>query len=269
LAVILTKGTVSLAQQTLTHVKKDFREFIAADEVQVEDIMSLPSLTPYELNKKLILIVKKEDDNLIRLLYAFEKGYPELRKKRVLIIDNEADFASVSFKKKDGVVGVGKISKQIDRLRELVADSDFLQVTATPYSLYLQPEGDVIVNGSPLFKPRRPKFTVILPTHSKYVGGDYYFERSADPDSPAYYFYREVPLEERETLKKADRRRLKIENILSEKRAEVLRDATFTFIVAGHPTPSGGSTLGKKEKRLPLLALKILVDKGFPVEYSF
>ena len=43
-AVILTKNNVSLAQQTLTRVKDDFREFIAAEEVQVEDIMSLPSL---------------------------------------------------------------------------------------------------------------------------------------------------------------------------------------------------------------------------------
>jgi hypothetical protein len=232
-AVILTKNNVSLTQQTLTRVKEDFRELIAAEEVLAEDIMSLPSLEAYELNKRLILIVKKEDDNLNRLLEAFEKKYPVLREKKVLIIDDEADYASVSAQKKDGVIGVGKISRQIDRLRELVADSDFLQVTATPYSLYLQPEEDLLVNGTPLFKPKRPKFTVILPTHSQYVGGDFYFERSTDSDSPAFYFYREVPLEEREALKKEDRRRLKIENVLAENRAEVLRDATVTFIVGG------------------------------------
>lgn len=232
-AVILTKNNVSLTQQTLTRVKEDFRELIAAEEVLAEDIMSLPSLEAYELNKRMILIVKKEDDNLNRLLEAFEKKYPVLREKKVLIIDDEADYASVSAQKKDGVIGVGKISRQIDRLRELVGDSDFLQVTATPYSLYLQPEEDLLVNGTPLFKPKRPKFTVILPTHSQYVGGDFYFERSTDPDSPAFYFYREVPLEEREALKKEDRRRLRIENVLAENRAEVLRDATVTFIVGG------------------------------------
>jgi hypothetical protein len=232
-AVILTKNNVSLAQQTLTRVKEDFGDFIAAEEVQVEDIMSLPSLEAYELNKKLILIVKKEDDNLNRLLEAFEHKHPELRQKRVLIVDDEADYASVSSQKKDGVIGVGKISRQIDRLRELVAESDFLQVTATPYSLYLQPDEELVVAGTSIFTPKRPQFTVILPTHSKYVGGDYYFERSMDPDSPAYYFYREVPLEEREALKKEDRRRLRIEKVLAEKRAEVLRDATFTFIVGG------------------------------------
>jgi hypothetical protein len=232
-AIILTKNNVSLTQQTLTRVKEDFKELIAAEEVLADDIMCLPSLETYELNKKLIIVVKKEGDNLDRLLEAFEKRYPELQQRKILIIDDEADYASVSGQRKDGVVGIGKIAKQIDRLRELVPDSDFLQVTATPQSLYLQPEEDLLVNGTPLFKPKRPKFTVILPTHSQYVGGDFYFERSTDDDSPAYYFYREVPLEEREALKKEDRRRLKIENVLSENRAEVLRDATVTFIVGG------------------------------------
>ncbi len=232
-AIILTKNNLSLAQQTLTRVKEDFREFIVNENVQVEDIMSLPNLEDYELNKKLILIVKKEDDNLDRLLAAFEHKHPKLREKKVLIVDDEADYASVSAQKKEGVVGVGKIARQIDRLRELVADSDFLQVTATPYSLYLQPEGDGPTTGTLLFKPKRPKFTVVLPTHGKYIGGDYYFERSMDAESPAFFFYREVPLDEREALKKLDRRRLKIETILDEKRAEVLRDATLTFIVGG------------------------------------
>jgi hypothetical protein len=232
-AVILTKGTRTLARQTLSRVKEDFRTFIVVDEIQVFDIMSLPNLTPFELGQKLIFIVKKEDDNLARLLEAFENTYPILREKRVLIIDDEADLASVSFRKKDGVVGVGMISGQIDALRRIVPNTGFLQVTATPYSLYLQPEEDVISNGTCLFTPRRPKFTVLLPSHDQYVGGDYYFEKSTDPSSPAYYFYSEVPMEEREALKAEDRRRIKIENILSQSRAEVLRDAIMTFLVGG------------------------------------
>lgn len=232
-AVILTKGTRSLARQTLSRVKEDFSEFIEADRVQVFDIMSVPDLTPYELGQKLVFVVKKEDDNLRKLLAAFRDTYPALCEKRLLIVDDEADLASVSFRKQDGVVTLGKISSQIDALRGLVGDSDFLQVTATPYSLYLQPEDDVLQNGVLLFKPKRPKFTVTLPTHEKYVGGDYYFERSMDSESPAYFFYREVPLDEREALKKEDRRRLKIETILFETRAAVLRDAILTFIVGG------------------------------------
>lgn len=148
-AVILTKGTRSLAKQTMMRVRDDFSEFLQRDQVQAYDIMSMPELTLYELNQKLILIVKKKDDNLDRLIKAFKTDFPILQQKRVLIVDDEADLASVSFRKgKDGTTVPGMISQQIDKLRELSKDSVFLQVTATPYSLYLQPEEDVIEAGS-------------------------------------------------------------------------------------------------------------------------
>jgi hypothetical protein len=231
-AIILTKGTKSLAEQTLSRVKTDFRDFIAADQVEVFDILSVPELTPYELTHKIVFIVKKEDDNLRRLLTVFRETYPELRSKNVLIVDDEADLASVSFRKANGVAGAGVISQQIDALRASVATAAFLQVTATPYALYLQPEDDT-ATGSSLFWPKRPAFTVLLPTHRKYVGGYEYFERSTDIDSPAFYFYREVPLQERDALKKEDRRRLQIDRVLTERNAEILRDAVVTFLVGG------------------------------------
>ncbi len=232
-AVILTKGTKSLTEQTLSRVKEDFREFILADQIDVFDILAVPDLTPYELSRKLIIVVKKEDDNLKRLLSLFRDRFPELRQKSVLIIDDEADLASVSFRRTNGISLPGVISQQIDQLRASVTSSAFLQVTATPYALYLQPDDELIINGTPLFKPKRPAFTVLLPTHSKYVGGDEYFEKSTDPDSPFFYFFREVPLSERDALKKEDRRRLQIERVLTEKNVAVLRDAIVAFLVGG------------------------------------
>jgi hypothetical protein len=232
--VILTKGTKSLTKQTLKRVREDFRPFLQSDTVQVFDIMSLPdNLTPYELNQKIILVVKKEDDNLRRLLNAFETQYPALKNKRLLIIDDEADVASLSFRRRQGQVDVGVISHQIDRVRGLVQGSGFLQVTATPYSLYLQPDEEALRNGAALFKPKRPAFTVILPIHPGYVGGDYYFEKSTDATSPAYYFFEEVPLAERDALKLEDRRRLKIGDILTETNAAVLVRAVTNFITGG------------------------------------
>lgn len=233
IAVILTKGTKSLAEQTLSRVKDDFRDFIATDQVEVFDIFAVPDLTPYELTHKLIFVVKKEDDNLRRLLSLFQQRYPELRSKSVLIIDDEADLASVSFRKTNGFTTSGIISQQIDQLRNSVTNSAFLQVTATPYALYLQPDDEVFINGSSLFTPKRPAFTVLLPIHSKYVGGDEYFDKSNESDSPAFYFYREVPLSERDALKKEDGRRLQIDRILTERNAAVLRDAIVTFLVGG------------------------------------
>lgn len=229
-AVILTKGTKSLAEQTLSRIKDDYREFIAADQVEVFDILAVPELTPYELTHKLVFVVKKEDDNLRRLLDIFRDKYPGLREKSILIVDDEADLASVSFRRSNGVSTVGVISQQIDQLRDLVKNSAFLQVTATPYALYLQPNDDT---GGSLFKPKRPAFTVLLPTHSKYVGGDEYFEKNTDVDSPAFFFYREVPLAERDALKKEDRRRLQIDRVLTERNSAVLREAVVAFLVGG------------------------------------
>lgn len=233
IAVILTKGTKSLAEQTIKRVKKDFGEFIATDQIEVFDILAVPDLTPYELTHKLVFVVKKEDDNLRRLLNLFQEQYPQLRSKSVLIIDDEADLASVSFRRMGGLSTAGIISQQIDRLRESVTKSAFLQVTATPYALYLQPEDEIVTPGGSLFKPKRPAFTVLLPTHSKYAGGEEYFEKSTEVDSPAFYFYREVPLAERDALKKEDRRRLQIDRVLTERNAAVLRDAVVTFLVGG------------------------------------
>lgn len=231
-AVILTKGTVSLARQTLNRVQQDFATFLAddVDAVHVFDIMALPQLTPYELGHKLVFVVKKEDDNLRRLLKAFA-DFPSLRDKKLLIIDDEADFASLSFRRKDGVVTVGVIAGQIDELRKLVHSVSFLQVTATPYSLYLQPEESAVRNGNPLFLPKRPAFTEILPTHPDYVGGDYYFEQSSNPESTAYYCYQNVPIQERDALKTEDRRRFKIEDVLNEKGVTVLRLAIVNFVM--------------------------------------
>ena len=231
-AVVLTKGTVSLAKQTLQRISSDFKSFIDDDRVRVFDIMSLPeNLTHWELAQKLVFVVKKEDDNLRRLLQTYHDGYPGLRQKKTLVIDDEADFASLSFRRSHGETTAGVISSQIDQLRSMVNDSAFLQVTATPYALYLQPDEDA--SQGALFLPRRPAFTELLPTHPGYVGGDFYFERSSDQDSPAHYFYQPVPQQERDALKKADGRRLKLETVLDDRNAAVLRTAIVNFLVGG------------------------------------
>lgn len=255
-AVVLTKGTVSLARQTLNRIKKDFRSFCSGDndDVLVFDIMALPSLTGYELGKKLIFVVKKEDDNMRRLIEAFDQ-YPELKNRRILIVDDEADLASVSFQRaKGGVAKVGVVSSQIDNLRKSVKSFAFLQVTATPYSLYLQPEDDMLKpDGSLLFLPKRPKFTEILPIHPDYVGGDYYFEKSAEEGSPAFYFYKPVPLAERDALKEEDGRRLKLENVLTVKNTEVLRQAIMDFIVGASIRRIQQKEAGQKEQKYSFL----------------
>lgn len=98
ICVIFTKGTKALAEQTLKRLDSEFSQFIKADEVKVYDIMSLPTLTLFIKKQKLIFIVKKETNNLDHLVNLFVNN-PDLSQKRVLFIDDEADFASVGFKR--------------------------------------------------------------------------------------------------------------------------------------------------------------------------
>lgn len=228
-AIILTKGTKALLKQTVQRMEKDFAEFIQQDKAEVFDIMVMPdNLTAYERNKKLIIIVKKEVNNMRRILEKLASVYPDLREKRILIVDDEADYASISFRKHAEAVEVGRISSQIDELRSIVQKVDYLQVTATPYSLYLQPS---IVEDRVEFLPKRPAFTILLPKHDEYVGGDFYFNESENEDSIAHFIFEEVSMEEREVLKEPDARRLKLEDVFSSNKIIVLRRAIINFLV--------------------------------------
>lgn len=233
IAVVLTKPTTVLARQTFKRVSKEFSDFIEADEVKVYDILELPDrLTKFELNQKLIFIVKKQSDNLKRLSEALLKTYPELAGKRVLIVDDEADNASIGYviDKQTGLQ-LRTIADQVDHLRKNLKQSEFLQVTATPYSLYLQPE-DAPIPGKSLL-PVRPRFTKLVPVHPDYVGGDFYFEDSKNANHPAAYVYSEVSAEELAALKTEDRRRFKIEDCLTSPKVAGLRKALMNFVTAG------------------------------------
>lgn len=233
--IVLTKGTRALAQQTYERLKSEFEEFYRNDEIQIHDIMNLPdNLSQWELDQKLLLVVKKETNNLKRLIYALFEQYPSLAEKRVLIIDDEADFASIGFSKtKQEIIEINVIAGQIDEIRKNLSQCDFLQVTATPYSLYLQPEDLKIEGSTKTFTPILPAFTELVPVHQGYIGGDYYFEESEDEDSIASHIYQPILEDELVVLKKSDRRKFKIEEALTSHKIMSLRSAIVNFIVGG------------------------------------
>lgn len=233
IAIVLTKGTKALTKQTLQRIRKEFADFEKRDQLQVFDIMTMPdTLTGYELSQKLIFVAKKQSDNMDRLQALFQTTYPALAGKRVLIIDDEADFASVGFRRTaaEGIV-INVTARQIDTLREVLRSSAFLQVTATPYSLYLQPE-DLVVQGIE-FRPIRPAFTELVPVSPNYIGSDYYFDRSQDRDTVASLIYHPISVGDLQILKKADRRRFRLEECLTSDSIVTLRQALCNFIVGG------------------------------------
>lgn len=233
MAIVLTKGTKTLSAQTVRRLESDFAEFIDDDEFLVVDIMNLPgTLRRSELRRKMIIVAKKQARNLERLIEFIGK-HEDLQKRKVLLVDDEADLAGVRFvrKKGDPAINQGTIADQIDQLREMTTGIAFLQVTATPYSLYLQPENYDEANTSYVFKPKRPAFTKLLPIHAGYVGGDDYFGPFED-DDPRKRLIVEVAEQEQDALRRADRRRISSHNVLDTDNVAGLRRAIVTFVVA-------------------------------------
>ena len=232
IAIVLTKGTQALSGQTVARFKNDFANFIEEDSVALFDIMQMPEkLTGSERKRKLIFVAKKQKQNLERILQLFST-YPDLKEKRVLLVDDEADAGGVSFGKnrKTGEMDQRPIANYIDLLRLSVTELAFLQVTATPYALYLQPE-EYVPRGNFIVLPKRPSFTELLPIHSAYVGGSDYFG-TFDDDDPRSYLYFEVPSEEQDTLRSLDGRSVREDRVWNNTKIVVLRQSLISFLAA-------------------------------------
>lgn len=233
-AIVLTKGTKTLAGQTVKRIGRDFRAFVDADEVVVFDIMSAPEpLTRSELRRKLVIVAKKQAQNLERIQAMFDEKYPGLKDRRVLIVDDEADLASVRFTRKKGEPDYdqGRIANQMDLLRKTLARVSFLQVTATPYALYLQPEDyEASSTAKEVFYPKRPAFTELLPIHAEYVGGEHYFGGHG-LDSPNAYLYVEVAEAEHDALRSNDGRTIRSDRLWTSDNIRILRRSLIAFLL--------------------------------------
>lgn len=231
--IILTKNANALARQTYERLHKEYEALIDQDYISAYDIMNLPEdLRKFELNKKIVIVVKKEKKNVERLTKALFEMYPVLSKRQMMIIDDEADYASVVYDKdKDkNLTELKVIASQLDQIKREIPTAAYLQVTATPYSLYLQPDSEVLSARG--YQPKRPAFTVLVPTYQSYVGGKFYFEQSK-LEGPASHVYQPVSETELELLRKEDNRRVKDAYVLTTKQLNGLRSALINFVVGG------------------------------------
>lgn len=252
IAVILSKNSKALIQQTKKRLEDEFSEFVNDESLDVYDIMEAPeSFSKFELEAKLIFVVKKQKDNLNRLEELIRNGCPEMASQRTLVIDDEADNASVGYSKKDDEIEANTIAGQVSDLRNLIETVSFLQVTATPYSLYLQPT-DIAVSNRSTFSPTRPCFTNLVPVPNDYVGGDVYFGDQARSDTPTVESLIHVSVSDRElaVLKKSDGRRLKIDDALVSSAIEGLRTAFVTFVTGGCIQRINGISAGADSRKL-------------------
>lgn len=208
ICVVMTKGTRMLSEQTKSRFEKDYQIFQNSSRANIDiyDIMKLSSLSQWRVNNnKTLIVCKKNKDNLERLTKLFEENEFLLRKK-VLVVDDEADFASRNYQNEkkqakadeegnillqDDELKLARISQQIDYFRGVPEYCRYLLVTATPYCLYLQPKGELYLQGNRV-KSFRPRFTSLVPVHDRYVGGQQYFIESQNPDSMYSHLYHKV-----------------------------------------------------------------------------
>ena len=250
IAIVLSKNSRALIEQTAKRLNNEFKMFIDDGELEVYDIMHAPeSFGAFELAGKLLFVAKKQSDNLRRLIDLFSDA--AMASKRTIIVDDEADNASIGYSKESGLIEARKIALQISKLRSTILSSSFLQVTATPYSLYLQPT-EVEVANVMTFKPTRPAFTKLVPVSADYVGGETYFGESArsETDTLESLIHHTVDHREFERLKKPDKRSFKLDDVLTAKAIEGYRTALVNFIVGGCIQRINGVRAGGKPKKL-------------------
>lgn len=148
----------------------------------------------------IVLVMKKNSSNLKNLLVwlhhvhgpvlSFKKGAPEgyipglVKDTPILLIDDEADNASINTKKKDSQGdpdGVTAINGLIRLLLGACSRSAYVGYTATPFAnILISDEVRTSVHGTDLF-PR--SFIIHVPPPSNYVGPDKVFGLDEDPDA--------------------------------------------------------------------------------------
>jgi hypothetical protein len=163
--LVLTTDNDPLYDQTLDRVKAALRALTVLGKKDWKD----PGRFTTQVKMKPFGIVCSKNGSMLKgLLEAFKKA--KAKGLSVLIIDDEADQASLNTftAKQNGKVST--INQVITDFRSYFPTTTYLQVTATPQALFLQrPE-----------HPYRPSFTVLTEPGPGYIGGDEFFGSGSD-----------------------------------------------------------------------------------------
>jgi len=158
--LILTSDNDPLYEQTLGRAKEAFP---AMDILGKADIKDRASFLQRIKGNICAIVMTKNAGHLGTLIENFKKG--NLKGLSCLIIDDEADQASLNTKTKKADGTRSAINDKIVELRGFFNKNTYLQVTATPQALFLQSPDHGF----------RPKFTVLSHPGAGYVGGEDFF----------------------------------------------------------------------------------------------
>ena len=133
------------------------------DIIGKEDFKDSDSFLQRIKGETCAIVTTKNSRILSSLIENFKKG--RVRGLSCLIIDDEADQASLNTLENKADGNKSKINERIVELRSFFEKNTYLQVTATPQALFLRTQLHYF----------RPKFTVLSHPGSDYVGGEDFF----------------------------------------------------------------------------------------------
>lgn len=113
--------------------------------------------------KPFAIVCSKNGSMLTSLVNAFKAA--KAKSLSLLIVDDEADQASLDTKTSKPTGQVSPINREISAIRSYFPVNTYLQVTATPQALFLQRPNHLY----------RPNFTVLTEPGPDYVGGEAFF----------------------------------------------------------------------------------------------
>lgn len=247
--VVLTKSDDGLVEQTLARMEYEFRDYLSTVHMSqtvigVHKTEKGMHFSPTQINnQKNIFVTYKNTTRLNYLINLFRNT--DYKNKRVLIIDDEADFVSRAFYQKNNDIDAGKIALLIDEFAQIPNFCRYLQVTATPYSLFLQPDHTVQVNNGSV-EPFRPRFVTLVPIHENYIGGKHYFILSQNSASMYSYLKHIVSDECMERLLDKNKHGRVYRNAQTTSVYEDLRKALMSYFVASSIRQIQEETLKKK-----------------------
>lgn len=158
--IILTSDIDPLYEQTYARAQEAFP---GIDILGKKDIKDIESFIRRIKGGTCAIVVTKNSGHLRTLIENFKKS--SLRGVSCLIIDDEADQASLNTRARKDDGSRSAINELIEEIRAFFHKNTYLQVTATPQALFLQAEEHSF----------RPKFTVLSHPGADYVGGEDFF----------------------------------------------------------------------------------------------
>ncbi|HET9402883.1 MAG TPA: Z1 domain-containing protein [Candidatus Acidoferrales bacterium] len=158
--IILTSDIEPLYEQTLGRAREAFPGIDVIGKKEFKDPVSFVQ----RIRSGPCAVVTTKNSGLLRSLIDNFRTYKG-KGLACLIIDDEADQASLNTKARKADGTRSAINDRISELRALFDRTTYLQVTATPQALFLQTPGHDF----------RPKFTVLSNPGADYVGGEDFF----------------------------------------------------------------------------------------------